>query len=525
MDLRSLKGPLLTPLVLASLIFNTNIVNADDNGPRALPGTASMADNSPTTIHTVLASAAQKFKRPKIKIQEANSAVENPQQLDSPLVSIPATSSFGTRMNEVIAQNGGRSNDPLFACDADDYFCLSGLLDLDGKYFDRKGNAGTLTAFAPGFASSQTGVGLRPVFGYPIRTFTGSMNNANLFVDLKIPALMKIHTNLAYVNGSTAVVAYQAEWAADYGSVYRLPAALKVDELYLSIANADVLPIYFKVGRMYSEFGDYDPNGYGISTIVPSLTQLMTQNRTGAGQLGIIMPYGFYASGSISYAEQSIGRVVDPTGFNPHRMNFSGKLGLRNTFYGVATNINISAIDDIRDVDYISDTIQQLNFQQLGYTIAPLYVYATKKKGGAAFHADFYMCPFGLSFEGATTFGKMSPRTFNPSFGWDSHLYTAGVEGKVDFKTFDHDSNFKLGYQIARHTQIIETNNGAVTPANPNRVHNILPEHRWQVTYDVNLIQHLNLGITWVRDHDFDIPHNGIAVNSNEVVARLDVEF
>ena len=506
-----MKHPLLTSMVLTLL---SSTAAADDLAPKPLPGGSSSSETTTTTTETVAASPEAK---PSSKVQETTPVLSSlPAATES-----SSASCLAKRMDAVIAQNGGASNEHLFKCADDDLFCVSGLLDVDAKYFDRRGNPGTAAAFVPAFASSYVGVGLRPMFGQSIRTFTGSFNNANLFMDLKIPSYLKIHTNLAYVNGSSAVNAYQAEWGADYGSVYRLPAALKVDELYVVISNADLLPIYFKIGRMYSEFGDYTPNGYGIKTIVPSLTQLMTQHRTGAGQLGIILPCGFYSSLSINYAEQSIARIVEPQSRYPHRMNFSGKIGFSGEVAGLDTNINVSAIDDIRDVDYINDGIQLVNFVAVNYTIAPNYIYTSKKKGGVAFHADLYRCPFGLSLEGAKTFGKMNPRTFGPNAAFDSHLYTAGIEGRMEFAVLGHPSDFKVGYQLARHSQIIEPPAGTT----PHRLHNIMPHHRWQLTYDVKIWDHLNAGITWVRDHDFDFQHAGLNYGSNEVVGRLDVEF
>jgi hypothetical protein len=316
------------------------------------------------------------------------------------------------------------------------------------------------------------------------------------------------------------------EYGADWGSVYRLPAALKVDELYLVLGNGDLLPVYIKIGRMYSDFGDYDPNGYGIATIVPSLTQLMTQSRTGAGQLGIVLPAGFYGSLSMSYAQNSFSmgnrpaEDILPQTIGPNKRNFSGKLGYKGPISVLETDVNVSFIADLRDVDYLNDTVWFIDALE-NQSIVGFGNHLINKQGGLAYHADFYYCPFGITFEGMYSSGKLNPGTDIPPGTWDSHIRTGGVEGRIDFKTFEHVSQFKLAYQWARHTQVIA---GSIFGDRPT-CHNMLPRSRWQGTYAINLIEHFNLGLQWVHDHDFDEPRNGTDISSNIAVVRIDVEL
>ncbi len=492
MELKSFTSRICIPLTFAALSIHPPIVFATSDGVEALP-----VDSNGEVLPVQVISQEPRFV-------------------------------YTGFMSEVIAQNGGFSNEPHYPCHEEDNLCVSGLLDMDLRYYDRRGNSGQnlFNIQNAAFASSQVGVGIRPHFGPSSRTVIGSFNNANLFMDAKIPPYATIHANLAYVNASATVDAYQFYYAADWGSVYRPAAALKVDELYFAVANPDVLPIYFKAGRMYSDFGDYIPNAYGINTIVPSLTQLLTQYRTGGGQIGLVLPNGFYGSLTMSYGQQSIDQRDEPqfgAGSlkpSPNGRNWSGKLGFRNTLYGIDSNLNISLISDLRDVDYLNDTVQWLALVDPNTVNTGSFVYTMVKQAGFAYHADFYLCPFGLSFEGMHAFGKMNPETFIPSGYWDSQIYTGGVEGRVDFKTLGHDSNFKVSYQWAGHTQVIERAAANVR----TRVHNVLPRYRWQGTYVFNIIDHFNLGLSWVRDHDFDRLHNGIDVGSNMIVARLDME-
>lgn len=552
-----------TSLIFALLSIKATCLYADELTPKPLPEASSSSESTkqePVQPQEPLSSSSETSQKETPHSQEqlssssetAKKETPQAQEQSSPRIELDAkkekpvnaiethiapfempfldSHGFANQMDAVIAQNGGFSSDPLFPCHPEDKVCFSGLLDLEARYYDHKGNPGfTGVSGDPAF-SSFGGVGVRPVFGRSNRVLVGSINNANLFTDLKIPSYARIHSNLAYVNGSVVENSYGWEFAPDWGSVYPTPAALKVDELYLVLANADLLPLYIKIGRMYSDFGHYVPNAYGITTMVPSLTQLMTQSRTGAGQVGLVLTNGLYGSLSVSYAEQSLEIEEHPeiyvvgNGVRPNSRNFSGKLGYKNTIFDVDTHINVSFISDIRDVDYFNDTVKWMNDFFVGF-IAPaiIYNYRMIKQGGGAFHADFYHCPFGISFEGAKTFGKMNPTVDNQAFNhnWDSHLYTAGVEGKFDFKLLDHEASAHLGYQLAKHAQIIGSANDFLGIF----IHNLLPKYRWQATFLINVVDHINAGLTFVHDHDFDEEHNGADFGSNMVVARLDVEF
>jgi hypothetical protein len=102
-------------------------------------------------------------------------------------------------MNAVIALNGGYSTSPLFPCADEDKFCFSGLLDLEGRYYDHHGNPGFFISQGSFDQSTLGGVGVRAPFGYSFRTVTGSINNANAFIDLKLPPIAMIHTQFLYL--------------------------------------------------------------------------------------------------------------------------------------------------------------------------------------------------------------------------------------------------------------------------------------------------------------------------------------
>ena len=452
------------------------------------------------------------------------------------------------RMNWVVAQNGGYSNDPIFPCKEGDRVCFSGLVDLEQRYYDHNG---VIDFFDP--SATLSGVGVRPLFGQNQVVFNGSYANANAFIDLIITSYLRLHTSLAYVGGSVAEDTYEWDYGADWGSVYRRSSGLRVDEAYMLIANPDLLNAYMKAGRYYASFGDYIPNGYGIETLVPSLTQLMTQMRTGGVEAGIIMPYGFYGIFGIMYGMQSMVfqeyPALYPTGtadvLLSNNRNYVAKLGVTNSYCDIGYNINVSYVRDIRDADYFNDSMYFISkFMDGG--AAQFGTYIMNRKGGHAFHAGFCWDRFALLVEGATALGTLNP--FTQHVDWptdpfatlflmpdsiyigadDSRLYTLGAEGKVEFQLCSFDSEFRVGYQMARHTQVI--GGGAFVfnyaPILPVKNAQTLPEYRWQFTYVIkDLLAHMNVAAQWTADHDFNEGLQGTDKWSNLALIRLDFEF
>lgn len=155
--------------------------------------------------------------------------------------------------------------------------CFSGIANVDASYFTRLGNL----INPPG---SFAGFGNRPVFGANSVEYFGSLNNANLFVDARVNDWTIMHLDFAYVNGSVKS-RYANHEHADWGDVYRNGASLKGNEAYLFFGQPEVVPLFAKIGKLYLNFGDYNQ-----FPMTESLTQLLSQIRTGAVIVGFVLP-------------------------------------------------------------------------------------------------------------------------------------------------------------------------------------------------------------------------------------------
>jgi hypothetical protein len=389
--------------------------------------------------------------------------------------------------------------------------CVSGLMDLDLIYADHKN-------FPFGPAATFAGVGVKPGFGPSYGSFFGSINNANLLFDLKFVDMVRIHGNIDYVNAGVKEVTYEYHPGTDWNTVYQSAASLKVDELYAVLSTLKTMPLYAKIGRFYLDFGNYLPNGYGLPTITPSLTQLMTQVRTGGAQIGIGLQNGVYGSATWSTSEESLLSINRGT----MNRNYSARLGMMRQYQDAYFNVNASYIWDVRDADFIAGTLFVVNSYFAGTIADTSYsTLSVRRQHAYAVHADGKYGQWGGGIEGAAVTG---PLGITPS---NSNLWTAGANINYSFPTLGHDSSLDLSYQIARHAAIFQ---GTVTAFFPpftgvvlGPLSNQFPKNRVQATYTAKIVKHVNIAFQWVRDRDF-APPSGTNQTSNFGIFRIDFE-
>lgn len=425
--------------------------------------------------------------------------------------------------------NAAKSNDHAISCWSNK-FCLSGLVDLDLMYFDSRPNGLGPTA-------SLSGIGVRPMFGGPAyNQFVGSINNANLIADYLPFKFSRLHADVDYVSGSAKANAYVEHlnsYSTDWADNFHSAASIHLDELYAVISDPESYPLYLKVGRMYLDFGQYSPNGYGLPTITPSLTQLLTQTRTGGAQLGFGLENGLYGSATWSMAQQSLGNFEAL--INGAR-NYSARLGFSHEYMNSFLryiNANVSFLWDLRDADYvnasvslINDTFFALNAMQVDF-LQPV-PFTTKRQHAFAAHIDTKLGAsgqFGLMAEGVAATGKMNNN--NPH----SSVWAAVVDASYSFPTFNHDSSLDVSYQMSGDSKIVQGSKNLtgtigsfplIFPFGPFGYS--LPRDRFTASYIFKVFPHLNTALQWVRDRDFNLP-NGTGEFSDFGILRLDFEF
>jgi hypothetical protein len=411
--------------------------------------------------------------------------------------------------------NGVKSNEPLFNC-WNDMLCVSGLMDMDLAYFNRVANL-----FVTEGASA--GVGVRPLFAKSVTGFLGGIDNLNLLVDFKFADMVRIHTNIAYVNASLKTDAYAFATNGDLQSVYHPGAAIKMEEAYAVFSSPNSYPVYAKMGKFYLDFGQYRPNGEALPTITPSLTQLMTQTRTGGAQFGLALENGLYGSATWSISNQSLKPLLAQFNKRYASRNYSARVGMMRQYNDAYFNVNASYIWDIRDADLFVGALNVLNSYIVPALGGNFYgAFTMRRQHAYAIHGDGKYGQWGGGIEAAAVTGPLNNVNRN------SNLWTAGANVNYSFPTLGHDSSIDLAYQVARHASFIQGTGVMTTfPFDGFPVGfqtNELPKNRMQVTYIAKIVKHVNAGLQWVHDKDF-APPSGTDLTSDFGVFRIDLEF
>jgi hypothetical protein len=426
----------------------------------------------------------------------------------------------------------------------------------------------------------------------PIGNFTDTtyatdlyVNNANLFVDVKVNNWIKAHINLEYLgqpeyyghdhffmdpppgpNNMKAGDGHDDEyhnWKA-MSWKYRASKDISLDEAYIDIANFNSTPFYIRAGEQYVAFGDYDRY-----PLVTSLTQWLSETRQPALTVGVITDYGFYAQGYIFNGNYKEWRDEET-----YRLrNFGAKLGYYGnlsflTLNDTHFNVDISWIKNMFDTDFFQGSANVYVTAaplppQVGDYEEPYYLqYHTlpvgnvpKAVNGFAAHFDISHGPFDFYANYVTAMSDMLristngvinddyPNAFVPE--WEkiknTKLWAADVNADYAFKTLDHESKVGISYQWS--------DDGDLS-ALPRLYHPgdyftdtlpwvfSLPHSRFVVDYKVNIWKNTDLGFALVhnssyayRKEEHPIPSVGqarihedtVKRNSYEALVRLSV--
>jgi hypothetical protein len=397
--------------------------------------------------------------------------------------------------------------------------CVSGLVNLDLNYFNRRGNG-----FQPG---SVVGTGLRPLFDIHQPQMIGSINNIDLFIDTAINNLVTAHFDLAYVNGSTKTDLFSFQ-DKDWNTVYENGSALKVNQAYLLFANPALTPLFVQIGRIYANFGDYKP-----FPIIETLTQLLSEMRTGGVMAGAIFPNGLYATASWTMSEQSLRNFEPNTPFidslpsaADYTRNINGKAGFMGSIADLCVNANASYTYNIADVNYILGTFyfgnKDIKASATGEPVLRNQYFILNRAAGLALHADLRYNRFVLGGDFVTALSDLNPGPVN------GHVRAWGGYASVDFAPFNFPTTFEIMYQGSKNADIFETvvacifpGDCPISPAGVLQIGPILPQARYQASITTEILPHINISLQGLRDHDYGKNYNGTGRLSNYITARV----
>ncbi len=318
------------------------------------------------------------------------------------------------------------------------------------------------------------------------------LNNANLFVDARVnnwvtAAMSMIYTSVTPYMGSTGTYAI-----ANSLLVYQPLSRTAIDTAYATISNFKVSPLYFRVGKEYVPFGQYDPYGF---VVAENPTQLMTQINAPVAQLGFIMPNGLYGS---LYTFAGNPKLSD--GGTVHRIQ-NGGVDLGYQFNRSSNKFNIDAgyIANIADSNFLSSyyfnsIIEGVTTPGLPNQKVPAWDVNAEVTFGPFDANGHYVGMtrslvnpvFASGFRGA---GFLAPAVRPIKLGSNSTVW--GLEAGLTFPVVAHQSRVALGYQ--RTTQLAT----------------LLPKQRYYADYMINFAKWFDLGAAIFQDRDYSAPPQG----------------
>jgi hypothetical protein len=329
-----------------------------------------------------------------------------------------------------------------------------------------------------------------------------SLNDAYINVGATVNDWSKVFTSLSFSNPSGQLagsatpvipgVAYGFPLAGQYSNVYLPVGQINLEQGYVTLANYDVSPVFFQIGKQFTDYGRYI-----IHPFVRTMSQVMTESLQTSAKLGFITQMGFH--GDI-YAFSNPSRAFA----QPHT----------NTVYGAA--LGFDQLNDQLGFDvgigYMSDLTGVNDIQAaLGNQYANVGTYVHLVAGLAAY-ADVNSGPFSLGARYTTAIQHFNPFDISSQYG---NPFAAGarpwaldVTGGFGFNYWAKNQNLYVGYQ---------TSNNAVNLA--------LPKNRYLVGYNIDFWKNTNIGVEYDHDTSYSSGNGAYNGNSNTFGARASVKF
>jgi hypothetical protein len=327
------------------------------------------------------------------------------------------------------------------------------------------------------------------------------LNNANLFIDARVNNWVTAAMSMVYTSMTAAPYSTGPYAIANSLFVYQPLSTTAIDTAYATISNFKVSPLYFRVGKEYVPFGQYDPYGF---VVAENPTQLITQINAPVAQLGFVMPNGLYGS---LYTFAGNPKISDSG--TVHRIQNGGiDLGYQFNRSNSKFNVDAGYIANISDSNFL--TSYYFNSFVEGTTTPGLPV---QKIPAWDVNAEVTIGPFDANGHYVETTRKLIAPLFitgnsspgfpvitNPPRHLGGKAYVWGLEAGLTFPVIAHQSRVAIGYQKTTHTA------------------SLLPKQRYYIDYMVNFAKWFDLGVAVFQDRDYSLGERAITDNVPNVL-------
>lgn len=285
--------------------------------------------------------------------------------------------------------------------------------------------------------------------------------------------------------------------------------ALQLEQGYITFKNMNVMPLFLRIGKMFTDF-----DRYTIHPMTESFSQVLSESLKTQVELGFMTNFGL--NGSV-YTFENPMRLLNPTGSsNGHnKNNYGASLNWNHPDEHLGYNAGIGYIYDFTGVDQVAYGVALYN-GSTSNSSGMNGSYQTRVSGGTIY-GDINSGPFTIdvhyvtalqSFNSADLPTRSRALILAGATATGAKPWAADITGGYGFNAWTRDMNVYLGYQ-----------------ATGNAGNLFLPKNRWLAGYGVNVLKSTNVGIQWNHDTAYASSFGGTGNTSNTVMVRAAVQF
>ncbi|MDX2164855.1 MAG: LbtU family siderophore porin [Gammaproteobacteria bacterium] len=332
-----------------------------------------------------------------------------------------------------------------------------------------------------------------------------ALDNADLFVDARINSWTKAHIGINYQdnnnNYSQDNEKSQYDTNASRSLIIKPWSGSLIDEAYVTFGDFCRSPIFFRVGKQYLNFGNYDR-----FATVPTFTQLLSQTNDVAATLGFVQN-GLYGS---VYGFRGIPSAKDNANGTVNINNWGANLGWGVKQQGSSLNLQAGYLNNLADVDYISSSlVTGTRLSERGYNtpVGGVSLDASGTFGMLDGYAHYVTSIKDFGANEVTAEFNHGVAHNDRGAGPSAIDVGAGLTTNV----MNHKSRFGLDYQYSWDAVWVGLYG--------------IPEARVEGTFDMNVSRNVNVGLYVYHDQDYDVSEGGSGRGATTGVLHLGVMF
>jgi hypothetical protein len=293
--------------------------------------------------------------------------------------------------------------------------------------------------------------------------------------------------NAANPTTGTGLLTQTIPMPGQYSTAY--PPGFNVEQAYLTFANYDEYPVFFQIGKQFTDFGRYQ-----IHPLEYTLAQVLSESLQTSAKLGFITQSGFH--GDI-YSFDNPVRQVSNTHTKPV---YGAALGYDQINDQLGFDVGVGYMSQMTGVNAVANSVFNGTYT---HTVGAVNVYGDVNSG-----------PFSIGARYTSAIQHFSPADLSTQLGIyngtvsGARPWAADITAGYGFNGWNHNQNVYVGYQTSN-----------------NAVNLFIPKNRWLVGYGIEAWKYTDLGLEVGHDTAYSSGNGGSGENSNTIGARASVKF